>query len=603
MKSIILIYFLVLLLLEINSYSFPFLIKNEQEIIQLEKTELSDDIIILFTNDVHCGIIDYIGYDGLMLYKKELQNKYKHVITVDTGDHLQGGTIGLISKGKSIIEIMNKIGYDVAIIGNHEFDYGIKQFEEYDKILGCGYICANCCYHKNKTAIYPEYKIIEAGYRKIAFIGVATPQTLSKSFLHTVVDENGEQIYDFLTEDKGMELYNRIQSIVNEVRDKVDYVIILAHLGEEGDSLKEFTSEGLISHISGLDALLDGHTHRVYNRIVKTKDGKDIPLIQAGTKLSNIGVLKIQKDGTITSEIISEIPEPEDKDVKNGAKIIYNRGNKDRWVDEEMNEFLEDIITEHSGELNKVIGYIDFDMLIKDKNSLGVSILKSYSEEVALGDLVTDALRYIGKAEISMINSGSIRNELFKGEITYNDILEVLPFSTDIIVKRVSGQNILDALEFGVKDLPYKTSRFLQVSGINFKVNTNVSSPVIVDENEMFLKIEGERRVYDAKLGNNKLDVNKNYRISFDNYIANGGDGFSMFDEIKEKEYTFNTDNQALISYIQNILKGKIPDKYKKKENRILIVHEFEKGDEENSSLFFKNILKIIIILYTFFID
>jgi 2',3'-cyclic-nucleotide 2'-phosphodiesterase (5'-nucleotidase family) len=152
--------------------------------------ELSDDIIILHTNDVHCGIMDKIGYDGLMLYKKELQKKYKYVLTVDVGDHIQGGTIGLISKGEDIINIMNEIGYDVAILGNHEFDYGVEQLDKCKSKLNCSYICANYCLTKDKKPIYDPYKIIEVGSKKIAFIGVATPQTISKTFLHEILDED-----------------------------------------------------------------------------------------------------------------------------------------------------------------------------------------------------------------------------------------------------------------------------------------------------------------------------------------------------------------------------------------------------------------------------
>lgn len=532
--------------------------------------DLSDDIIILHTNDVHCGIMNKIGYDGLMLYKNELKKKYKYVLTVDVGDHIQGGTIGLISKGEDIITIMNEIGYDVAILGNHEFDYGVEQLDKCKSKLNCGYICANYCLTKDKKPIYDPYKIIEVGDKKIAFIGVATPQTISKSFLHEILDEtNDNKIkYDFLTDNNGEELYSTIQNYITEVKAKgANYVIILAHLGNEGDAQYEYTSDGFLAHIEGVDAMLDGHTHRVYNQTSKDKNGKDIPLCQTGTKLANIGVLKIAADGKITSELISKVPEPEDK----ANAMSVKRNDIDRWVDKDMYEFLSGIEALHEEELNKIIGKVDFDMMINADSSGDSKKQISRSEEVSLGDLVADAIRAAGKGEIGLINAGSIRADLFEGDITYGEVLNVLPFSTDIIVKEIPGKNILDALELGVMHLPGKSSIFLQVSGISFKVDDTFNSSVEVDSNGMFLGVKGKRRVYDVKVGNEALNETKKYRISFDNYIASGGDGFTMFQEFEEIESTSKTDNQAFISYITDVLKGVIPEQYRNSSNRIII--------------------------------
>ena len=532
--------------------------------------DLSDDIIILHTNDVHCGIMNKIGYDGLMIYKNELKKKYKYVLTVDVGDHIQGGTIGLISKGEDIITIMNEIGYDVAILGNHEFDYGVEQLDKCKSKLNCGYICANYCLAKDKKPIYDPYKIIEVRDKKIAFIGVATPQTISKSFLHEILDEtNDNKIkYDFLTDNNGEELYSTIQNYITEVKAKgANYVIILAHLGNEGDAQYEYTSYGFLAHIEGVDAMLDGHTHRVYNQTSKDKNGKDIPLCQTGTKLANIGVLKIAADGKITSELISKVPEPEDK----ANAMSVKRNDIDRWVDKDIYEFLSGIEALHEEELNKVIGKVDFDMMINADSSGDSKKQISRSEEVSLGDLVADAIRAAGKGEIGLINAGSIRADLFEGDITYGEVLNVLPFSTDIIVKEIPGKNILDALELGVMHLPGKSSIFLQVSGISFKVDDTFNSSVEVDSNGMFLGVKGKRRVYDVKVGNEALNETKKYRISFDNYIAGGGDGFTMFQEFEEIESTSKTDNQAFISYITDVLKGVIPEQYRNSSNRIII--------------------------------
>ena len=555
-------FFLFLEIYSLSRINIKNLKSKDNEIRELkEEKELSDDIIILHTNDVHCGVLDSIGYDGLMLYKKDLQKQYKHVLTVDVGDHIQGGPLGLLSKGLDIIKIMNKIGYDVSIIGNHEFDYGIDQLKKCNESLNCGYISGNFLYRKNRTLIYPPYKLIQLDDIKIAFIGITTPQTLSKTILHTIIDEEGEMVYDFLTKNDGQELYEIIQKYINEVKDKgAKYVIILSHLGIEGDALEKYTSSGLLSHLIGVDAILDGHTHRIYNKTSKDKNGNDILLSQTGTKLTNLGVLKIKKNGEIISEMLSQIPTP--KFIK--VKPIY-RDRKLRLVDPEMNNFINNIASSHFSELNQKIGYVNFDLLINSDEQ------SSRSGENPLCNLIADSIRYYGKGDITMINAGSIRNDLKKGDITFQNILEVLPFSAYIITKEVKGEDILNALEFGMKDLPEKTSRFPQVSGISFKVNTKIKSSVIVDEEEMFVKVSGKRRVYDVIVGKDKLDINKTYLIAFDNYIGKGGDGFSMFINYEEKLNLGKTDNELFMMYIRDVLNGVIPDEYKKTQQRIII--------------------------------
>ena len=577
---------LILKTVQKNLYS-----KNNRK---LKEEELSDDIIILHTNDVHCSVKDSIGYDGLMLYKKELKKRYKHVLTVDAGDHIQGGAIGLLSKGLDIIDIMNTIEFDVVTIGNHEFDYGIEQLNICEEKLNCGYISANFCYRKNKTTIFPPYKIVDLGDKKIGFIGVTTPQTISKTYLHNIVDEDGKMLYDFLAENEGQELYDTIQGYIDEVKLKgANYVILLCHLGNGGDASEKYTTNALISHISGIDAVIDGHTHKIYNTTTKDKEGKDIVLAQTGTKFTHLGVIKINKDGII-SEMLSEIPKPEYNEY-----IPDFRDNIFRYVDPNMYKILNDIIDSHSEELKEKIGYADFDLKINIDQSGDSSKQISRSEENTLCDLVADAIRYIGNGDISMINAGSIRNDLMKGDISFQNILDILPFSADIIIKEVLGSDILDALEFGMKNLPDKSSIFPQVSGISFNVDLSIKSPVIVDDDEMFVKVEGIRRVSNVMIGDKPLDVNKKYKISFDNYIANGGDGFSMFNKYEELLSTLKTDNQAFMIYIKEVLKGIIPDKYRTTQGRIIIMNE---SKEENLGYFINNTLKPIPILLLFLI-
>ena len=222
-----------------------------------------------------------------MLYKKELQRKYKNVLTVDAGDHIQGNIIGLLSKGLDIISIMNKIGYDASTIGNHEFDYNIPALKNCSEKLTCGYICANFCYRKNKAKIFKPYKIIPVGNKKLGFIGVVTPQTLTKTYLHSLTDDEGKLIYDFLAGNNSKDLYDELQKNIDSLKEekKVDYIIILDHLGDESDTYTQYNSSRLISQLSGVNVMIDGHTHKKYNKKCKDKDRKDVILAQNRRKL------------------------------------------------------------------------------------------------------------------------------------------------------------------------------------------------------------------------------------------------------------------------------------------------------------------------------
>ena len=573
-----LIYFLIIMP-QIYSSSY---IKNNKRILQDAK---SDDIVILHTNDVHCGVTNKIGYDGLMLYKKQLEKKYNNVILVDAGDHIQGGTIGLLTNGEAIIKIMNKLKYEVATLGNHEFTYKIPVLEERAKELNCGYISINYCFHANKTARYNVSKIIEKGGKKIGFIGVATPQTLSKTYLNSLVDSNGNKIYDFLTENKSQELYERIQKEIDRLKDQegVDYVIILGHLGIYGDALEENTSEGVIKNIKGATAFIDGHSHRIYSIESPDNDSKNVKLVQTGTKLERIGVLIIHEDGTISHENVDKVPY--DSDFADQT-LNVTRKKKECYIDKEMYDFIEELNSGNAELLNQVVGKTPFTLTIFNTSSESSETGSSYSSRVGennLCNLVADSFRIIGEADVTIMNTGTVTNIIEAGNITYKNIIDLMPYSNDILVKEISGQDILDALEFGVRSLPEPSTRFPQVSGITYKIDQSIKSPVVVDDTEAFVSVEGERRVYNVKINGKDLDVNKIYTISSHNFILDGGDGYSMFPDREIIDTNVGLDNQVLIQYISENLEGTIPAKYQQNDNRI-VKTEGKVPDSDNNN-------------------
>ncbi len=550
----------------------------------LEDNEKSDDIIIIHTNDVHCGVQDNIGYDGLMLYKKQLQQKFKDVLVVDCGDHLQGATIGLLTQGEDIIDMMNEIGYDAAVLGNHEFDYGVEQMKNCEKKLNCGYISANFFERKNKTSsIFPGYKIIELNNtKKIAFIGVTTPQTLSISSIIKELDENKTNKYDFLTERNGSELYEEIQKNIDAAKsENADYIIMLAHSGKDSNSLYQYTTVGMMENLENVDAVLDGHTHQVYSTVTPDKNGKKIILAQTGTKFNYIGVLTIHSDGTLSHKLLNSIPIIDDTYDKDSYTSI-KRGQKEIFVDNYMYKYINNKIDSHKDILNKLIGYSPFSMYIG-------------SGESTLGNLITDSFRKIGNADISIMNSGTIRANLYEGNIIYQNILDIIPFSNGIEVKNITGLTILDALEFGVSDYPSTGRKFPQISGITFKFNKDIKSSVVVDSSGNFVEVSGQRRVFDVMIGNQKIDKEKYYTFCSHNFITRGGDGYSMFINYEPIETGLGIDNEVLIDYIQKELNGNIPYNYQYTEGRIIIT-------ENNSVENLKNKLPLIILLISFLI-
>lgn len=551
--------------------------------------ESDDDIVIIHLNDVHCGTNDTIGYDGFVLYRDELKKKYKHVLAVDIGDHIQGGTLGAISKGEAIIKIMNKIEFNVSIIGNHEFDYGIDQLLKLEKSLKNNYICANFCYNKNKSTIFEPYKILEVGGKKIAFIGVVTPYTFYKSSLVNIKDEKGEAIYDLLIENNGQKLYDTVQNYINEVKDKekANYVILLAHFGLNGT--EDYTSDILLKNLEGVDAVLDGHTHLIYNTTMKDKNNKNIPITQTGTKIQRIGMLILKNDGSIISQNINEVPAPENTE---GAKTI-KRGGEERWVNTEMNEFINNVWDEYKDELNTIIGKSDFDLIINPEDS-HQTICRI--DECTIGNLVADAVKEAGYAECSILTGNSFKDNINKGHITWGKIINIQPYFNSLFVKQLPGQIILDALEAGVSKLPDYSSQFPQVSGITFDVNSNFTSPVITDKNGIFEKIEGPRRVSNVKINGKSLDVNKIYTVCLSDYISNGGNGlYNMFTKYEVFNQSLLTDSDATTYFIKNNLNGKIPEIYKEQQGRINI-------DGKNPPSEDKSYVKSLILLISLII-
>ena len=517
--------------------------------------------VILHTNDVHVGLEEKIGYDGLALYKKEVEALYDHVLLVDAGDAIQGAAIGAMSKGEEIIKIMNRLGYDLAVPGNHEFDFGFDVLDDCSEKLDCGYTCANFCTIDGEPVFKP-WRILEAGNLKIGFVGTVTPDTFTRSAIKNIVNEVGQPMYDFLADETGERLAGALQKSINEVRDHgADYVILVAHLGKYTANTSIYSSNAIVGMLNGVDMVVDGHSHEVYNTSIPDKDGNPVPIAQTGTKMQNIGQLTIYKDGHLEENLIDLVPEssglPEES---------VTRKNMERYVDPDMKAFIDEIIASYDGIMSRKIGDLSVDLIKRDENGNDLS----RTGENGLCELAADAFRSAGKTQAALIGAGTVRTNLEAGEVTYKDVVDILPYCNEVIMTEVSGQMLLDALEFGVSFLPDEAGAFPQVSGITFRINKDIASSVRINEKKQFLSVDGEYRVSDVKVDGKDLDPEAIYTLAISDYLFTGGDGYTMFEDAKIISSTKLPDNEVVMKYIEEDLNGVIPEKYAGPQGRIL---------------------------------
>lgn len=530
-----------------------------------------EKIIILHTNDVHCqidqkknkdGIVTNIGYAGVLAYKKEMENLHgiNNVTLVDAGDAIQGGPIGTLSKGEYIVDIMNYVGYDVACPGNHEFDYGMENFLKLStETSKANYICCNFRDLEGNPILSP-YTLIKYGDLTIAYLGINTPESFTKSSPIYFQDENGNYIYDFAQGEKGQTLYKTVQKYVDEaIKEGANYVVAIGHLGDEGAS-EYWSSKSLIKNTYGIDIFIDGHSHEVYSEILKNKKGKNVLLAQTGTKLQNLGKITINtKNKKITSEFISNY-KAQDEDA-----INYIEGIKNKFSD-----VLQEVIAKSSVTLTTL-----------DPTTHKRAIRNS---ETNLGDFCADAYRVMVGADIAFANGGGIRADIEEGDITYEEIINVHPFGNEICMIETTGQDILDALEVGACEYPIENGGFLQVSGLSYTIDPSIPSSVVFNERGQFVKVDGKYRVTEVIVGNEPLVLNKTYTLASHNYmIKNGGDGYTMFMDDKMIKDSVVIDNGALINYITENLNGVIGDEYKnpKGSGRIIIKENISLNSQE----------------------
>ena len=521
----------------------------------------SETIVILYENDVHCAVE---GYSKLAAMKNELKSEYEYVGVVSSGDFVQGGTLGAVSKGEYIVELMNLVGYDAIAPGNHEFDYTISRLTELYELSETKYISCNFAKIGEEKTYFEPYTIVSYGDVDIAYIGIITPETITSARPSQFRNENGEIIYTF----NESRLYELVQESIDEAtEDGADYVIALSHIGyDESGELNDVTD--VIENTDGLDVVLDAHSHSVIEeKIVKDKSGDDVLLSSTGTGFENIGKLTIANGEFDTELVKTETYTKTDADV-------------DAYIAE---------INESYAELgNRKIGESKVELITH--NEEGVRLVRT--AETNLGNLCSDALFFVTNADVSYVNGGGLRAPIKSGDMTFNDIYSVFPFNNRIVTAEITGQVLLDMLEMSMISYPQEDGAFPHMSGINFSVNKSIPSSIKVDENGFFTKVDGDYRVYDVKVldkesGNYKaLELDKKYILAAaDYYILNFGSGMSMFKDAKVVESEGMLDVEVLERYITDNLNGVIGEEYKDVVNRITFTDGYENADNEDKAV------------------
>ena len=488
-------------------------------------------IVILYENDVHCGIDGYQKMAGLRDAINKTDTAYAGAVCV--GDFLQGNTTGAISKGQYVVDIMKLMDYDAVTLGNHEFDYGVPRMKMLLKQLNAPIVSCNLYDVADQQFVYMPYIIKQYGNKKVAFIGATTPETMILE-AYAFYDTNGGLEYDL----RPKTFYQLVQQTVDDARAKgADYVVLLSHVGETTQSMG-FNSHLLVNNTRGIDVVLDGHSHEIFENAKATNlDGQEITVTQTGTQFERIGKLLITPDGRMTTKLLK----PADVPYVN-ARVKAATDSIHKLVD---------------AATSKVVAHTDYRLVVSDENKQWII----RGSETNAGDLVADAYRYALKSDIAFENGGGIRNDIMAGDITYGDVIGMLPYDNILRRVAVSGKLLKEMLTRCTALVPVLDGNFPQCSGLRFTIHCKSHR---VSDIEV-LQADGSYA---------PLDLNHTYSVALTDYNHEGG-GF--FDCFKKCPVLFESSlryYEALADYLKNVLGASTGSTYAQSQGRIRIVED-----------------------------
>ena len=552
--------------------------------------EHAEDVVILYTNDIHTYIDSPLSYDVIAGLKNSLEAVYGNVLLVDAGDAVQGTAYGSMDKGETIIKLMNVAGYDLATLGNHEFDYGMDG--AMNVISQAQFPYVSCNFHHEKDGVTGDsvlkpYKMFEIGGRKIAFVGITTPETFTKSTPAYFQDENGNYIYGISGGDDGAALYADVQAAIDAAKaEGANLIIALGHLGDDPAS-RPWTSEEVIANVSGLSAFIDGHSHSaVESKEIAGKDGGQVILSQTGEYFGRIGAMLISAEGNMVSanfieyaQITEVVKDDKGEPVldENGEEVTEVVGyefvsNLDlggtTWASDEAVAAMKDAwIAEIDSQLGQTIGSTG--LIFDNYDADGKRLVRS--QETNSGDFAADALYYLFDnmgldVDVAIMNGGGIRNKAVTGELTYKVAKNIHTFGNVACLQTITGQQLLDALEWGTRGVGTgeEIGGFPHVAGITYKIDSEWPASLQMDDKGVWIGAPtGGYRVHDVQVYNKEtnayeaLDPEAAYNLAGYNYtLRDLGDGFNMFSgAVNVLDYVME-DYMVLANYIQGFEDG-----------------------------------------------
>jgi len=515
--------------------------------------ETQAPVVIYYTNDIHSYIANQTNDEPGISYSQvaALKKSTKNALLVDAGDHLQGTAYGGMDNGATILQLMNAAGYDAATLGNHEFDYGMANCLAAIENAEYPYVSCNFRHESDGVPgdlVLDSYVMLKSGFKKVAFVGITTPETITSSSPAYYQDEAGNYIYGIDGGADGAALYASVQNAIDEARkDGADYIIALGHLGVDASS-GPWTSREVIAHTSGLDALIDGHSHStIESEYVVDKSGNEVVLTQTGSYLNSVGMLTISPYGIVTASLLNAdllsttVPDPEVSAME------------DAWI------------AEVKQLLGEVIGYSQ--VTLDNYDPEGNRLVRRQSTNT--GDFAADALYYLFdemgmQVDVAVMNGGGIRNEAITGKLTYLSCKEIHTFGNVACLLQVSGQQILDALEWGSKGITADGSgengSLLHVSGMKYTLDLSRDSSVRFDDKDVWTGPPTDGyRVSNVQIRNREtgeyepLDLSATYNLAGYNYtLRDMGGGFAMLNGAVNVLDYVSEDYLVLAKYIQS---------------------------------------------------
>nr|WP_307775101.1 bifunctional UDP-sugar hydrolase/5'-nucleotidase [uncultured Cetobacterium sp.] len=471
------------------------------------------ELTLVHVNDVHGrakeGKYDGVGLARVATIAKALEQDKNNgkVMLVDAGDTLHGTTFATLTKGESMVEVLNAAGFDYMTLGNHDFNYGSERLGELIDLGKYKTLAANVIEKSTGTPIGESYDIVRIDGKKVGFFGLATPETYYKTNPKNVEDI---KILDPITTAK---------AVVEQMQKQgVQFIVAITHLGDDESTALKLQSTGLAEAVPQINLIIDGHSH---TKLEEKKMVNGVTIVQTGEYSKNVGVVKVDLDKL--KDRASSI------DYTLYTKEVILNGDHPVQEDPVVKAKMDEISAKQKMITDVKVGESPI-LLQGDRAYVRTG-------ETNLAQLITDSMIWKTGADVAITNGGGIRASINPGEVTVGDVISVLPFGNYVITKEITGANLQKAVEHGLREYPNSLGGMAQIAGMTVKFN--VKNPAY-------------RRVLEIKVGDKKLDPNKVYTVATNDFMAAGGDGYSSLATGKEVAHYGGLD-EVLIEYIQQV--------------------------------------------------